>query len=54
MKSKLQQLAVAAFALCLGGCVGTSIKQSWKSPAYQGGPVKKVRFWRRMIADRCA
>ena len=38
-----QQLFAAALALCLCGCAGTSsIQQTWKSPAYSGGPVQKV------------
>jgi len=42
MKNQLQNLALAAFALCLSGCASSSIKESWKSPAYQGGPVQKI------------
>jgi hypothetical protein len=43
MKSQLQQLALAAFALCLCGCAApSSIKQTWKSPSYNAGPVQKV------------
>jgi hypothetical protein len=42
MKNLFQPLALAAFALWLGGCASSSIKQNWKSPAYQGGPVQKV------------
>ena len=36
------QLFVAALGLSLCGCVNTSVNQTWKSPAYQGGPVQKV------------
>jgi hypothetical protein len=42
MKYQLQILALAAFALGLCGCATSSIKQSWKSPAYQGSPVQKL------------
>ena len=42
MQSKLFPLALAAFALWLGGCATSSVKQSWKSPSYQGGPAQKV------------
>jgi hypothetical protein len=42
MKNQLQNLALAAFALWLCGCASSSIKESWKSPAYQGGPVRKI------------
>ena len=39
---KLRALAVAASALILCGCAATSVKETWKSPAYQGGPVQKI------------
>jgi hypothetical protein len=42
MKANIQFLAVVASALCLGGCAASSVKQVWKSPAYQGGAVQKV------------
>ena len=42
MKLQLQHLTLAAFALWLGGCAISSVKQSWKSPSYQGGPVQKI------------
>jgi hypothetical protein len=42
MKNQLHNLALAAFALWLCGCASSSIKESWKSPAYQGGPVQKI------------
>ena len=42
MKTQLQPLALAAFALWLGGCATSSVKQTWKSPSYQGGPVQKI------------
>ena len=35
-------LVTAVAALVLAGCATSSLKQSWKSPTYQGGPVKKV------------
>jgi len=34
--------ALGGLALCLCSCATSSIKQSWKSPAYQGGAVAKV------------
>jgi hypothetical protein len=42
MKRQIHHLALAALALWLCGCASSSIKKSWKSPAYQGGPVRKV------------
>ena len=42
MKQYLQQLAIAVSALWLCGCATNSIKQSWKSPAYQSGQVQKI------------
>ena len=42
MKDQLPHLALAACALWLCGCTATSIKQSWKSPSYQGGQVAKL------------
>ena len=38
----LRQPAVAALALVLCGCAATALKQTWKSPSYQGGPVQKI------------
>jgi hypothetical protein len=38
----ISQLLVAVLTLTLCGCAATSVKQTWKSPAYTGGPVKKV------------
>ncbi|MEO8428936.1 MAG: hypothetical protein ABI651_17715 [Verrucomicrobiota bacterium] len=38
----IRQLAVAALTLSLCGCASTSVKQTWKSPTYTGGPVKKI------------
>ena len=35
-------ISVAVLALALGGCASTSVKQTWKSPSYSGGPVKNV------------
>lgn len=35
-------LSVAVLALALGGCASTSVRQTWKSPSYSGGPVKNV------------
>jgi len=35
-------ISVAVLSLALGGCATTSVKQTWKSPSYSGGPVKNV------------
>ena len=42
MKKTIQRLTITTALLCLCGCASSSIKQSWKSPAYSGGPVQKV------------
>ena len=42
MKNQMQYVTLAALALWLGGCATSSVKQSWKSPSYQGGPAQKV------------
>ena len=43
MKIKLRELALATFALALCSCAApTSLKSTWKSPDYHGGPVQKV------------
>jgi hypothetical protein len=42
MKIHLQVLLAAAAALCFTGCATNSIEKTWKSPAYQQGPVAKV------------
>ena len=40
---RIQTQFVAAVAvMCLVGCASSSFKKTWKSPAYQGGPVQKV------------
>jgi hypothetical protein len=33
---------LAALTMLLGACAATSLKQTWKSPDYRGGPVRKV------------
>lgn len=38
----LYSLIILMSAFCFGGCATSAIKQTWKSPAYQAGPVKKV------------
>lgn len=35
-------VSVAVLGVALGGCASTSVKQTWKSPSYSGGPVKNV------------
>lgn len=42
MKQYLQHLVFAVSALWLCGCATNTIKQSWKSPAYQSGQVQKI------------
>ena len=42
MNHRILQLAPAALLIWFCGCAGTSIKQTWKSPDYHGGPVQKV------------
>ncbi len=43
MKARIHLLALAALPLCFAGCVAPStVKQTWKSPAPNGGPVQKV------------
>jgi hypothetical protein len=42
MKQQLQLLVIAVCAIWLCGCASTSVKQSWKSPAYQSGQVQKI------------
>ena len=32
----------AVIAVMLGGCAATSLKQTWKSPDYHGGPPQKI------------
>ncbi len=41
MKNSLLLLA-AIIPAVLCGCAATSLKQTWKSPDYQGGPVQKI------------
>jgi hypothetical protein len=41
MKTPIQ-FTVVATVTCLVGCASTSLKESWKSPSYQGGPVQKL------------
>lgn len=42
MKIKLREIVLAAFALALCSCAATSLKSTWKSPDYHGGPVHKI------------
>ncbi len=42
MKHQIHNLIIAVGTLCLCGCANTSIKQSWKSPAYHDGPLQKI------------
>jgi hypothetical protein len=38
----LRDLLMATFAVLLCSCSATSLKSTWKSPDYHGGPVRKV------------
>ncbi len=42
MKNKLPLFAVSMLAVLLCSCATTSVQKTWKSPAYTGGPVKKL------------
>lgn len=42
MKPLLPALLLTLGVLCLTGCAGTSVKQTWKAPGYRGGPVQKI------------
>ena len=39
---KNASLLVAVLTVVLCGCAATSLKQTWKAPDYQGGPVQKI------------
>ena len=59
---KIHSIAVAALILTFCGCASTSVKQTWKSPSYHGGPVGKTAvlvmsdrdFYRQAIENRFA
>ena len=59
---KILLIAVAALTVVLCGCASSSVKQTWKSPSYHGGPVAKVavvvmsdrNFYREAIENRFA
>jgi hypothetical protein len=42
MKYRIQPFVPAVIVLWLCGCASTSVKETWKSPDYHGGPVGKV------------
>ncbi len=42
MKIHFRPVSNAVLAVLLCSCAGTSLKQTWKSPDYTGGPVQKV------------
>ena len=42
MTNRLTRPFLAGCAMLLSSCVGTSVKQTWKSPDYTGGPVGPV------------
>jgi hypothetical protein len=39
---RTRPLAICLLAALLSSCVGTSLKQTWKSPDYHNGPVSKI------------
>jgi hypothetical protein len=59
---KILSIAFAAFILAFCGCASSSLKQTWKSPSYQGGPVTKIAvlvkserdFYRQAIENHFA
>ena len=59
---KILSIAVAALTLAFCGCASSSVKQTWKSPSYNGGPVEKVAvlvmtgrdFYRQAIENHFA
>lgn len=42
MKIRFHNVLIAALAAFLCSCAATSIKSTWKSPGYRGGPVRNV------------
>jgi hypothetical protein len=57
---KISSIAAAALTLVFCGCASTSVKETWKSPSYHGGPVAKIAvlvmsdrgFYRQAIENR--
>ncbi len=39
---KILTFALTVCTLVFCGCASSSVKQTWKSPSYQGGPVQKI------------
>ena len=39
---KILSIAFTAFTLMFCGCASSSVRQTWKSPSYSGGPVAKI------------
>ncbi|HEV8544408.1 MAG TPA: hypothetical protein VGR78_18620 [Verrucomicrobiae bacterium] len=39
---KILELTVAGFIIAFCGCASSSVRQTWKSPAYHGGPMENV------------
>ena len=39
---RIRPLAICLLAVLLSSCVGTSLKQTWKSPEYHNGPVSNI------------
>jgi hypothetical protein len=56
----ISSIVATALSLVFCGCASTSVKQTWKSPSYHGGPVQKVAvlvmsdrdFYRQAIENR--
>jgi hypothetical protein len=42
MKIDLRKISLMALAALLSSCTTTSLKSTWKSPDYHGGPVRKI------------
>jgi hypothetical protein len=42
MKNQLRNLSIVTLAVLLCSCAATSVKSTWKSPDYRGGPVDKI------------
>src|SRR4051812_38198056 len=62
MFRKILLIAVGIVTLTFCGCASSSVKQTWKSPTYHGGPVAKVavlvmtdrEFYRQAIENHFA
>ena len=41
-RTHVARIVLACVALALAGCAATTLKNSWRDPAYKGPPLKKV------------